>query len=169
MSYRNKTYVAFASEDIRDYWMMQAWRDNANIDFDFFDAHDINTARDSSEPATIRRRLGERLANTKQAIVLLSDITSAKAANSESFLYYEIETIARLGLPVVFVNLNQSRSIQTQKIPGKLQDPYYTISVSYQPKIIQHALNDYVPEFNENLTKEGPHRYKEFVYENLGL
>jgi hypothetical protein len=27
MSYRNKTYVAFASEDIRNYRLMEAWRD----------------------------------------------------------------------------------------------------------------------------------------------
>lgn len=32
MSFRNKTYVAFASEDIRMYRPMEAWRDNENID-----------------------------------------------------------------------------------------------------------------------------------------
>ena len=36
MAYRNKTYVAFASEDILLYRLMEAWRDNDNIDFDFF-------------------------------------------------------------------------------------------------------------------------------------
>ena len=36
MSYRNKTYVAFASEDISQYRMMEAWRDNKYIDFSFF-------------------------------------------------------------------------------------------------------------------------------------
>ena len=40
MSYRNKTYIAFASEDISSYRLMEAWRENQNIDFDFFDAHD---------------------------------------------------------------------------------------------------------------------------------
>jgi hypothetical protein len=29
MSYRNKTYVAFASEDITNYRLMEAWRENA--------------------------------------------------------------------------------------------------------------------------------------------
>ena len=33
MSYRNKTYVAFASEDIRLYRLMEAWRENDKIDF----------------------------------------------------------------------------------------------------------------------------------------
>ncbi len=36
MAYRNKTYVAFASEDINLYRLMEAWCENDKIDFDFF-------------------------------------------------------------------------------------------------------------------------------------
>jgi hypothetical protein len=61
MSYRNKTYVAFASEDIHYYRLMTAWCENEKIEFDFHDAHDLNTALDTSQPDTIRRRLRERL------------------------------------------------------------------------------------------------------------
>jgi hypothetical protein len=60
MSYRNKTCVAFASEDIRYYRLMEAWRDNDHIEFDFLDAHDLVTALDTSLRSTIRRRLRER-------------------------------------------------------------------------------------------------------------
>lgn len=169
MSYKNKTYVAFASEDIKSYYLMEAWRDNDNIDFDFYDAHDINTALDTSQPDTIRRRLRERLNNTKQVVVLVSDTTKPKAANSSSFLYYEIETIASLGLPVIFANINGSRYMQTDKLPTKLSTPYYTMSTSLQPKIIKYALDNYIPEFESNFTKEGPHRYIADVYEKLGL
>lgn len=172
MAYRNKTYVAFASEDIHCYRLMEAWRDNENIDFNFFDAHDINTALDTSQPETIRRRLRERLANTKQAVVLISETTKPKAARSSSFLYYEIEVIYKLGLPVVFANLNGERKVQTNRLPAKLLEPY-TISVSFQPAIIKYALDDYVPEFNDNLKaidpKSGPYHYKKRVYTDLGL
>jgi hypothetical protein len=72
VAYRNKTYVAFASEDINSYYLMKAWRKNENIDFNFLDAHDLNIALDTSQPDTIRARLRERLANTKQSIVLIS-------------------------------------------------------------------------------------------------
>jgi hypothetical protein len=173
MAYRNKTYVAFASEDIKSYWLMKAWHENANFDFNFIDAHDLNIALDTSQPETIRRRLRERLANTKQSIVLISDTTKPKAARTSSFLYYEIEVIAKLRLPVVFANLNQSRGIQTAKLPTKLSAPYYTMSASFQPKIIKYALDEYVPEFQTNLKaarpKQGPHRYKDWVYARLGL
>ena len=173
MPYRNKTYVAFASEDIDSYYLMKAWRKNENIEFDFLDAHDINQAEDTSKPETIRRRLRERLANTKQSIVLISDTTKAKAGRSSSFLYYEIEVIAKLELPVVFANLNQSRKAQIAKHPTKLTSPYYTMSVSFQPKIIKYALDDYVTSFANNAQRteprEGAYYYKASVYEELGL
>lgn len=172
MPYRNKTYVAFASEDLHYYRLMTAWRDNEKIDFDFLDAHNINTALDTSRPDTIRRRLRERLANTKQAVVLISDTTKPKAARSSSFLYYEIEVIARLNLPVVFVNLNGSRAVQSAKIPSTLASQY-SASVSFQPKIVQYALDEHVEDFYDNLAakapKTGAFYYKPAIYEKLGL
>ena len=70
VSYRNKTYVAFASEDINYYRLMEAWRDNENIDFNFYDAHDLYISRDTSKPETIKRNLRERLKNAKQIVLL---------------------------------------------------------------------------------------------------
>lgn len=161
--------MAFASEDIKSYWLMKAWRQNAHIEFDFIDAHDINTALDTSHPDTIRRRLGERLANTKQTVVLLSPDAKRKAGLSKSFFYYEVEAIARLGLPVVFANLNQSRSIQNGLIPTRLAAPLYTVSTSFQPKIIKYALDNYVADFRGGTTKTGPHLYPAKAYQDLGL
>ncbi|OLF07480.1 molecular chaperone Tir [Actinophytocola xinjiangensis] len=171
MAYRNKTYVAFASEDINYYWMMTAWKKNQGIDFNFYDAHDINTALDTSQPETIRRRLSERLTNTKQCLVLVSDITKSKAARSNTFLYYEIEAINRRALPVVFVNLNKSRLVQTDKLPATLIEQY-SISISFGPKIIMYALDNFPEDFVENErsgSKVGPYHYLDDVYKNLGL
>lgn len=173
MAHRTKTYVAFASEDISSYYLMRAWRENAHIEFDFLDAHDLNGALDTSKPETIRTRLRERLANTKQTIVLISDTTRPKASRSSSFLYYEIEVIAKLALPVVFANIGGSRAVLTSKLPSLLATPYYTISVSLQPKIIKFALDEYVPRFSTNARGAersfGSHYYNDNVYESLGL
>ena len=79
MSYRNKTYVVFASEDIHCYRLMEAWRDNTNIDFSFFDAHDLFIARDTSQPESIKARLRERLKNAKQFVLLGSSVARKKA------------------------------------------------------------------------------------------
>lgn len=173
MSYRNKTYVAFASEDILSYRLMEAWRENKHIDFDFFDAHDLFIARDTSTDESIRDRLRQRMNNAKQVVVLVSDTTKPKAARSSSFLHYEIETIARLGLPVIFANINGSRLFQTAKLPTTLAAPYYSVSVSLQPSIIKHALDNYVDDFNANRNKltpkVGPHLYPASAYTRLGI
>ena len=169
MAYRNKTFVSFASEDIGSYRLMTAWRANQNIDFNFHDAHDLNTALDTSHPDTIRRRLRERFANTKQVAMLLGDETRAVAGRTWRFLYYEVEIILRLGLPIVFVNLNGSRESEDDRMPSALQG-VYSMSVSFQPKIIKYALDDWVERFpTEGRSKVGPHHYKASVYRKLGL
>jgi hypothetical protein len=169
MAYRNKTFVSFASEDIGHYRLMTAWRENQHIDFSFHDAHDLNTALDTSQPDTIRRRLRERLANTKQVVMLLGDDTRQVAGRSTRFLYYEVEVILKLGLPIVFSNLNGSRESETNRMPAALQTSY-TMSVSFQPKILQKALDDWVERYpTEKLSKSGPYFYKANVYADLGL
>ncbi|HAT9591196.1 TPA: molecular chaperone Tir [Legionella pneumophila subsp. pneumophila] len=168
MAYRNKTYVAFASEDISYYRLMEAWKKNTHIDFNFFNAHDLYLALDTSQPDTIRRRLRERLNNSKQIVMLVSNYLKKKSCQSNSFLYYEIETIKKLNLPVVFANLNQSRISQNENLPSQLSE-LYTISVSFQPNIIQYALDNYCEQFSINNDKKGPYYYKQSLYEQIGL
>lgn len=169
MSYRNKTYVAFASEDIHYYRLMTAWKASDNIDFDFTNAHDIYEARDTSTPETIKRRLRERLNNTKQVILLGSADARRKGGNGTSFLAYEVNAIISLGLPVVIANLDSARGHVSGNVPTPFADAdYYTMSVSFGPKIIKHALDDYAANFAGS-SNTGPYRYKESVYESLGL
>lgn len=169
MSYRNKTYVAFASEDITQYRMMEAWRENDKIDFDFYDAHDFFVSRDTSKPETIKRNLRERLKNAKQIVLLGSAHAKRKGGDGVSFLAHEIEVIKEFDLPVVISNLDQDRTIDRNFIPQPLLDTgHYTVSVSFQPKIIQYALNNYVPGYGEK-KGQGPHQYNASVYQNLGL
>jgi hypothetical protein len=169
MSYRNKTYVAFASEDIRSYRLMEAWRDNDHIDFDFFDAHDLYQARDTSQPESIKARLRERLKNAKQFVLLGSSVGRKKGGDGTSFLAYEVDSMIRLKMPVVVANLDGDREIDRMVIPQPLLDAnYYTVSVSFQPAIIKYALDNYAVNF-ANSGKTGPHYYKAETYRDLGL
>ena len=66
MAYRNKTYVAFdGDKDIRYYHLMKAQKQSDKTDFNFYDAHDLNTARDSSQEESIKRQLREFWNNEK--------------------------------------------------------------------------------------------------------
>ncbi|EAR2367060.1 molecular chaperone Tir, partial [Salmonella enterica] len=111
MSYRNKTYVAFASEDIKFYRLMEAWKANENIDFNFFDAHDLFISRDTSKPETIKRNLRERMKNAKQVVLLGSGNTKRKGSDGVSFLAHEIDLIVEFNLPVVIANLDGDRTV----------------------------------------------------------
>jgi len=169
MSYRNKTYVAFASEDIKSYWLMEAWRENKHIDFDFFDAHDLFISRDTSKPETIKANLRERMKNAKQFILLGSKDAKRKGGDGESFLAYEVETMVKLGLPIVIANLDGDRNIDKYFIPKPLLDAdYYTMSVSFQPTIVKYALDNYAVGFASS-SETGCWFYKPSVYEKLGL
>jgi hypothetical protein len=169
MSYRNKTYIAFASEDIRCYRLMEAWRENEHIDFNFYDAHDLYISRDTSKPETIKRNLRERLKNAKQVVLLGSDVGKRKGSDGISFLAHEIEVIQEFELPIVIANLNGSRKIERDFIPTPLFDAnYYTLSVSFQPKIIKFALDGYAAAYTKS-EKSGPHFYPQPIYEKLGM
>ncbi|AKR49342.1 TIR domain-containing protein [Acetobacter pasteurianus] len=169
MAYRNKTYVAFASEDISSYRLMEAWKANSKIDFNFFDAHDLFISRDTSKPETIKKNLRERLKNAKQIVLLGSREGKKKGDDGVSFLAHEIAVIMEFNLPVVVANLDGDRSIDRNYIPNKLIDAdYYTVSTSFQPQIIMHALDDYVSDFYLS-SKKGPHQYPAKTYTDLGL
>ena len=169
MSYRNKTYVAFASEDIRNYRLMEAWRDNDHIDFDFYDAHDLYISRDTSKPETIKRNLRERLKNAKQIVLLGSTTGKRKGSDGRSFLAHEVSVIIEFDLPVVVANLDRDRRVDTNFIPRPLLDAdYYTMSVSFQPAIIQYALNNYAQNYSSS-SRSGQYYYEDSVYKSLGL
>ena len=43
MAYRNKVYVSMdADNDLHYYYLMKAWKQNDNTEFNFYDAHEIN-------------------------------------------------------------------------------------------------------------------------------
>lgn len=169
MGYRNKTYVAFASEDLGKYRLMEAWKANENIDFDFFDAHDLFISRDTSKPETIKRNLRERLKNAKQVVLLGSKDGKRKGGDGVSFLAHEIEVIMEFNLPVVISNLDGDRTVDENFIPAPLlNSKYYTLSVSFQPKIIMHTLDNYAVTFAAS-DKKGPHHYPAKTYSDLGL
>jgi hypothetical protein len=167
MSYRNKTYVAFASENIHLYRLMEAWRDNKRIDFNFFDAHDLYISRDTSKPETIKRNLRQRMSNAKQVVLIGTPEARKKGGDGRSFLAYEVEAMMAFDLPVVVANHDGDKRVDRDFIPKPLLDAdYYTVSVALSPGIIKYALNNYAATFSAS-NKRGPHQYPQSVYDSL--
>ena len=167
MPYRNKVFVSFDGDsDIHYYRLMKAWKQSDQTPFNFFDAHDINTARDTSTEETIKRRLSERLANSKVLVSLIGEQTRYLY----KFVRWELERGRDLGLPIIGVNLNGLRWRDSDRCPPAIRDSL-AIYISFQAKILQHALENWPREHARlrNEGRTGPYYYEQSVYSNFGI
>ena len=167
MAYRNKTFVSFDGDnDIHYYRLMTAWKANDRFEFNFYDAHYLNTARDSSQEQTIKRRLRDRLNNAKVVVSLIGQRTRYLY----KFVRWELEQALELGIPIVGVNLNGRRSQDVDLCPPVIRDEL-VIYVSFRPLIIQHAIKNWPGQF-ESLRREGKNGayfYQDDVYQRVGI
>ncbi|WP_436644539.1 TIR domain-containing protein [Microbaculum sp. FT89] len=166
MAYRNKTYVCFDGDtDMHYYRMMLAWVESDKVSFDFYNAHDLNTARDTSQEESIKRQLRERLANSKLMIVLIGE----KTRFLRKFVQWEMESALRLDMPIIGVNLNGSR-VRTSECPAAIKDEL-VIYVPFGAKIIEYAMNNWPESYKRHQTNgdTGPYNYKESVYKELNI
>lgn len=166
MAYRNKTYICFDGDtDISYYRLMQAWKDNENHDFNFHNAHDLNTARDSSQEESIKQQLRERFANSKLLIVLIGEKTKLLT----KFVKWEMEVALKLGLPIVGVNLNGARK-QDDRCPPAIKSEL-AIYVPFRQKIVAYAMDRWPDSHKKHRknSESGPYYYQDSVYESLGL
>jgi hypothetical protein len=166
MGYRNKTYIAFDGDnDMLYYRLMTAWKANDGFSLNFHNAHDLNTARDSSQEESIKRQLRERFANSKMLIILIGENTRYLT----KFVKWELEVALKLGLPIVGVNLNGSRKIDN-RCPPTIRNEL-VIYVPFKHDIIEYALDNWPSEFSRlrNEGKSGDYYYIQDVYTRLGL
>ena len=165
MAYRNKTYICFDGDtDMKYYRLMTAWAENERFSFDFHNAHDLNSARDSSLEESIKRQLRERFANSKLLIVLIGE----KTKGLTKFVKWEMEVALRLGLPIIGVNINGSRS-RDDRCPPTIRDQL-AVYVPFGMKIVEYAMLHW-PDFHARATREGKsghYYYEDHVYKSLG-
>lgn len=164
MAYRNKTYVCFdADTDIHYYWLMTAWKENDAVAFNFHNAHELNNIMSRSQETTIKKKLRERLANTKVMVVLIG----ANTRNLYKYVRWEIEYAVENNIPIIGVNLNGKRD-QDDLCPPILRDKL-AVYIPFNQKILDFALNDWPSShwhYKQN-GKTGPYSYPDGVYDRL--
>lgn len=164
MAYRNKTYICFDGDtDMSYYRLMTAWHANEKFSFEFQNAHDLNTARDSSQEESIKRKLRERFANSKDFIVLIGE----KTKGLTKFVRWEMEVAINLGLPIIGANLNGNRT-KDDRCPPIIRDQL-VLYVSFGPKIIEHAMANWPDHFKKlkQEGKSGAYHYNDSVYTSV--
>jgi hypothetical protein len=142
---------------------MTAWRAHDGFSMNFHNAHDINTARDSSQEESIKRQLRERFANSRLLIVLIGE----KTYRLTKFVKWEMEAALRLGLPIVGVNLNGSRT-KDHLCPPAIRDEL-VLYVPFGHDIIEYAMDHWPASHAAHKTKgdTGPYVYMDHVYDGL--
>ena len=167
MAYRNKTYVCVDGDnDLHYYYLMCAWKQNDGMTFNFYNAHDLNTARDTSEEESIKRQLRQRLLNSKVLVVLIG----AQTQYLYKFVRWEMEQALSLDMPIIGVNLNGLRQQDTNRCPPIIRDEL-AVHISFNASILQTALENW-PSHHiayKSQGKKGPFYYIPSVYASLGL
>lgn len=167
MAYRHKTYICFdGDKDIHYYRLMCAWKENDGIEFSFYNAHDLNTARDNSQEASIKRQLKERLNLSEVLVVLVGETTRYLYR----FVRWEMEQAIAMDLPVICVNLNGVRNIDVDRCPPLLRNEL-AMHISFNAAIVQFALENWPNQHRGCRTKNdsGPYYYNGDIYKRLEL
>jgi hypothetical protein len=167
MPYRNKTFVSFDGDtDMSYYRLMQAWHQNDGFDFNFYNAHDINSARDSSLESSIKAQLAERMRNSKLFVLLVGERTRYLT----KFLLWEVDQAISRDLPIIVVNLNGLRYMDDVRCPAKAKSTL-AIHISFNASIMQYAMDHWPTQHvsYRNQGKTGPFYYTADTYTGLGL
>lgn len=168
MPYRNKLYTAFDGDnDMRYYRILEAWKANEHIDFDFYNAHDLYPARDSSLSDSIKAQLHQRMLNSKVMLLLVGNRTKYL----RNFVPYEIRLARRLDIPIVVANLNNRRGYDADRCPSVVtENTINTVHVSFEARIIKHALDNFPNQYRSMTSAPSSMlEYPASVYRQLGL
>lgn len=181
MAYRSGTYIAFdglgqtdpAKSDFRYYGNIQAWAAHRNIEFSYVNSHEKTYAvRDSSLRATLEARIRERLANSKNVVVILSSDTR----RSGSMLSYEIEqAVDHYHLPLILAYVDYQMIAAPDRLSGywptALSERIHNSSAkAIHIPFAKDAILDAIGQFSiSNLPATSLNYYNEDAHRSFGL
>lgn len=162
------TYVIFDGD--KDQWAyryVRGWHANPNIPFSFIDAHDLDTMTSRAQNEEyVKSKLRERMLQSTSVMLLIGESTKSLYR----FVRWEIELAQSIGLPIIAVNLNESRA-QDTNCPPLIRDTC-VVHVPFKLKPIQHAIKHWPSEYyglSASERQKGWRRYSDDQYENWGL
>lgn len=152
-----RTFVGFSSKDIHYYRLMQAWKANQKIDFNFADCQ-LNTEINSENENYIKKKCRERINIAGKYVMLIGDDTRSK----HKYVRWEAEVAIEKGCTIIGVNLDGSREMVMDTCPPIIRD-IGAIFIPFSPKIIAYAIENYsMHGDNKN------YHYLDHIYTNLG-
>ncbi|HTS17218.1 MAG TPA: TIR domain-containing protein [Verrucomicrobiae bacterium] len=151
-----RTFVGFSSTDIKCYWLMLAWKENENVDFDFTDCQ-LQDEVDSENEAYIKSKIRNRIGMAAKFALLIGEDTRYKY----KYVRWEAEVAIEKGCTIIGVNLDGSRGAGQRACPPVIYG-IGAIFVPFSPQIVAYALEHYT------MHDGGNYHYKDEVYRHLG-
>lgn len=151
-----RTFVGFSSTDIKYYRMMQAWKAHEHIDFNFTDCQ-LGTEINSENEAYIKQKCRERINMAGTFAVIIGSDTKSK----HKYVRWEMEVAIEKKCRIIGINIDGSRYMVDDTCPSIIKN-IGAIFVPFSPKIVAHALNNYVMGSRDNF------HYPDLAYKNLG-
>lgn len=142
MAYRNGTYVAFDGNgttnptegDMKYYGLLQRWNSSRKFQLSFSDSHKKTyQVRDSSTKKVLEARLLERMRNSKNMILIISDDTNW----DRGMLNFEIEKAIDLyEIPIIVAYAGENSVINPVQLSSKWPKALYERIVNKTAKCI---------------------------------
>ncbi|AET60557.1 hypothetical protein HPL003_19085 [Paenibacillus terrae HPL-003] len=139
-----RTFVGFSSTDIRYYRLMQAWKNNENIDFNFTDCQ-LTTEVNSTAESYIKKRCRERINMAGYYVMLIGEDTCYK----HKYVKWEAEVAIEKKCTIIGVNLNKSKEFDSVRTPDVIKN-IGALFVPYNPTSIKSALENYEMKHSGN-------------------
>lgn len=182
MAYRNATYIAFDGQsetdptksDFKFYTTILGWHASSRVDFKFANSHERTSAvKDTSSRETLKSRIRERLALSKNCVVILSDQTRKHG----SMLSYEVEqAVDNFGLPLICAYTGVDALLNPQTHRSRWPNSLAIRIENRSAKAIHipfkmRALYDAIGQFTvHHLNLQGPlHFYSHEAHVEFGL
>ncbi len=150
-----RTFVGFSSTDIHFYRLMQAWKANEKIDFDFADCQLENEIR-SEDEAYIKSRCRERINMASKYVMLIGKDTKSK----HKYVRWEAEVAIEKKCVIIGVNLDGSKQMIEETCPPIIKN-IGAVFVPFSPRILAHAIQNY------KMNASGNYVYNEAFYREL--
>lgn len=153
----SRIFVGFSSDDINYYWLMKAWKNNLNVDFNFTDFQ-LKNKLNSTNETYIKGKCRERIDMSGTYILLIGENTKHK----HKYVRWEAEVAIEKGCKIIAVNLDKSRKYNSYTCPPIINN-IGAIFVPFSASIINYAINNYEMKESDN------YFYKDSVYKELGF
>lgn len=153
----SNAFVGFSRTDIDDYKLMQEWRANTNIDFDFNDCLLSDTLNLENEEL-IKTKCRERINTAGKYVMLIGNDTK----NTHKYVQWEAEVAIEKGCTIICVNLDGSREMVRSTCPPVIRD-MGAIFVPFSAKIVAYAIENY--DMHDDY---GNYYFKDDLYKGLG-